>query len=273
MTRPGSIARDLADRAELPIVNFTGGEHTRGEFAFQYQVGSLELEPAVLTERLVERGLGTAAVVHDHSPVGRRYATAFEEARAGLGIEVTGTAAVSPLREDLGDVVARLRSGSPDALVYLGLGVTSRPLAVALAEAAWTVPVVANSALMFGYARPEWRAGWRGWEYLDSVADDNDERRALRDRAPEVAAGPLGCAAYDAGRLLGEALVRTEHLTRAGLKEGLERVKRLLATSGYPGTTMGFGHYDHGALEGRYLVLREWRDGRSVQVGSAAGGA
>jgi len=29
---------------------------------------------------------------------------------------------------------------------------------------------------------------------------------------------------------------------------------------------MGFGYYDHAALKGHYLVLREWRDGRSVQV-------
>ena len=29
---------------------------------------------------------------------------------------------------------------------------------------------------------------------------------------------------------------------------------------------MGFGHYDHAALKGQYLVLREWRDGTTVQV-------
>jgi hypothetical protein len=29
---------------------------------------------------------------------------------------------------------------------------------------------------------------------------------------------------------------------------------------------MGFGNFDHAALKGRYLVLREWRDGKTVQV-------
>jgi hypothetical protein len=29
---------------------------------------------------------------------------------------------------------------------------------------------------------------------------------------------------------------------------------------------VGFGHYDHAALKGQYLVLREWRDGKTVQV-------
>jgi len=29
---------------------------------------------------------------------------------------------------------------------------------------------------------------------------------------------------------------------------------------------MGFGHFDHAALKGEYLVLREWRNGETVQV-------
>jgi hypothetical protein len=119
---------------------------------------------------------------------------------------------------------------------------------------------------MFGYARPDWRDGWAGWEYLDGVADDNTLRAQLRERSKRAAAGPIGCAAYDMGRLVGEAIARAHHLTRAGLKEGLERIKQLPATSGVEGTTMGFGHYDHAALKGQYLVLREWRDGKTVQV-------
>ncbi len=30
---------------------------------------------------------------------------------------------------------------------------------------------------------------------------------------------------------------------------------------------MGFGQWDHAALKGGGLVLRTWRDGRSVEVG------
>jgi len=29
---------------------------------------------------------------------------------------------------------------------------------------------------------------------------------------------------------------------------------------------MGFGNWDRGALKGPYLVLREWRGGRSVEA-------
>jgi branched-chain amino acid transport system substrate-binding protein len=146
---------------------------------------------------------------------------------------------------------------------------SSRAVALALASLGWQVPVVANSALMFGYVRPEWRDGWKGWEYIDGIADDNVMRARLAERSPASAAGPVGCAMYDMGRLVGEALARAQHLTRDGMREALERVKRLPATSGREGTTMGFGAWDHCALKGEYLVLREWRDGETVQVADA----
>ncbi len=262
----GLIVGPLADAAGVPCINYTGGERTRGEFMFHYQVGSLEEEPAVLARYVASQGRGSVAVAHDHSPVGRRYAEFFAEACGALGIDITGVAAISPLADDVSPVVARLRSGGPEGLVYLGLGVAARAVAVAVESENWRVPVVANSALMFGYARRDWRAGWEGWVYVDSVADDNRVRAALRERSPRSAAGPIGVAAYDMGRLVAEAVARAAHLTRAGIKDGLERVKQLPASSGMDGTTMGFGHYDHGALKGRYLVLRQWLDGKTVQV-------
>jgi ABC-type branched-subunit amino acid transport system substrate-binding protein len=260
------ITTPIGDELGLVTLNYTGGERTRGEYGFQYQIGSLEEEPAVLAARLQARGLHRPAIVQDHSPVGRRYAEFFEQSRGAFGIEVAGTTSVSSLAEDLTAPVAALRDLDPDSLVYLGLGMASHAVAVALDTLAWDVPVLANSALMFGYARPDWRDGWRGWEYLDAIADDNVRRRRLAEDAPALAASPVTCGALDMGRLVGEAIARTDHLTRDGVRDALERVKMLPATCGREGTYMGFGRYDHAALKGEYLVLRTWRDGETVQV-------
>jgi branched-chain amino acid transport system substrate-binding protein len=260
------IAAPLCDAARIPAINYSGGERTRSEWMFHYQVGSLEEEPPVLARRIADRGLRRAAVIFDQSPVGRRYAECFEAARARLGLEVTGSASISALADDATALLERLRTGHPDVLVYFGLGVSSRAVAVALQTMGWDVPVVANSALMFGYARPDWRDGYAGWEYIDTIADDNRMRAQLAERFPHAAGGPIGCAAYDMGRLLGEGIAAAEHLTRAGVADGLRRVKQLPATSGYEGTMIGFGVWDHAALKGHYLVLRTWKDGHSVQV-------
>jgi len=240
-------------------------------FGFNYQVGTLEEEPAVLAARLAQRGLNRPAIVHDQSPVGKRYAECFDDARGALGLETAGSTAISAMAEDLVEPIARMRELGPDSLVYLGLGMSSRAVALALQSLSWDVPVVANSALMFGYARPDWRDGYRGWEYLDAIADDNLMRAHLRAQSPALAAGPVSCAMYDIGRLVGEAIARTQHLTRDGLRDALERVKMLPATCGREGTIMSFGVWDHAALKGEYLVLREWRDGQTVQVDVKAG--
>ena len=262
----GLIVSEMVDAIGLPCINYTGGEITRSEFMFHYQVGSLDEEPVVLARHLARLGRRRVAVAHDHSAVGRGYAESFTLACDAFGIELGSVVPVSPLADDVSAPLQRLRTGDPDALVYLGLGVAARALALAVEADKWDVPVAANSALMFGYQRRDWRPGWDGWVYVDTVADDNQSRARLRALDARTAAGPIGVAAYDIGRLVGEAVVRAAHLTRAGLRDAFETVKQLPASSGLDGTTMGFGRYDHGALKGRYLVLRRWEDGRTVQV-------
>jgi ABC-type branched-subunit amino acid transport system substrate-binding protein len=255
------IVTPLADDAGVPCVNYTGGAHTRSEWVFHYQVGSLEEEPSVIAAHLASRRLASVAVVYDDSPVGRGYFDFF----SATGVAVRDSAVISVLSTDLLSVLEQLRAAAPDALVYFGLGVASRAVALAVEQLGWDVPVVANSSLMFGYARPEWRDGYEGWVYVDTVSDANAARLRLRERSKAHAASPIGCAAHDMGRLLGEAMLRAPSLTRDGLRRGFERVKRLPASSGKNGTSMGFGPWDHGALKGEFLVLRSWTGGRTVE--------
>jgi ABC-type branched-subunit amino acid transport system substrate-binding protein len=262
----GLIVRDLAEAARVPTLNYTGSEDTRGHYGFHYQIGSLEDEPYVLAHHLVARGIDSVTLFHDASPIGRRYASYFDEACATLGIRQVSRTVVPPLVEDLAGQVSGVASSGADAVVYLGLGLAAHALGVALAHAANRLPVVANSALMFGYARPDWRAGFEDWVYVDTISDANPVRAALREQSRRHAASPIGVAAFDIGRLLGEGLVLADDRTPAAVREGLERVKRIPAASGKAGTTIGFGQWDHAALKGEYLVLRAWRGGRSVEV-------
>jgi ABC-type branched-subunit amino acid transport system substrate-binding protein len=263
----GLIVRDLADAAEVPCINYTGGAFTRGAFMFHYQVGSLEEEPVILAEHLLAQGHHRVAVLYDDTPVGTGYFEWLGRAVARIDDpELVHSASVSPLAEDLREDVEAALATEPDALLYLGLGVAARAVSVAVDAVGWAGPVVTNSALMFGYARPDWRSGFEDWVYVDTVSDANPVRAALRETSRMHAASPIGAAAYDMGRLLGEGLVLADDRSPAGVRVGLERVKRLPAASGKPGTTMGFGDWDHAALSGEALLLRAWRGGRTVEV-------
>jgi len=243
----GLVVRDLADAAGLPCVNWTGGEETRSEWMFHYQVGSLEEEPAFLAMHMAERGHRRIALVTDDSLVGRRYVDFFGDAAARWRLDV--------VRED----------ERADAILYLGLWDEARALGLRLTGSDRR-PVFANSALMYGHASPEWRREWDGWCYVDAYSDRNAVLADVRARVGDGVAPVTVGAAYDMGRLVAEGIGTVAMPTRPTVKAGLERVKVVPSALGTPGTTMGFGRWERGALKGGFLVLRAWRDGESVEA-------
>ena len=229
------VVQPLADAARIPTINYTGSDETRSEYCFQYQIGSLEDEPSFLAANLASRGYRHVALERDRSYVGRRMASFFEHASAVAELTLTSR-------------------DNADAIVSLGMWDTAR----ALARERPSQPVVANSALIYGYHDRQAAREWEGWAYPDTVSEANPIYASLGD------VGPGAAGQYDIGRLIGEALARARVASSRGMLDGLEQVKAIPAASGEPGTLMGFGRSDRGALKGRYLVVRQWRDGRSV---------
>ena len=166
----------------MPCINYTGGERTRGEFMFHYQVGSLEEEPVVLARHVAGRAQQRGGGPRRTRPSAGATPSASPSAAVALASPSPARRPCAPLAEDVTPEVARLRAGAPEGLVYLGLGVAARAVALAVQSEKWDVPVVANSSLMFGYARRDWRAGLEGWVYVDSVSDDNASRARLAER-------------------------------------------------------------------------------------------
>lgn len=264
----GALAvRPLADDAGVPCLNYAGNDQARSAYLFHFQIGSLEDEPSLLVDDLVRRRLARMALIQDTSSVGQRMAAFFADAAAAAGCEVAAHVLVEPDGSGTAAALATARRASPDALGFVGFWQAARALACEMRAQGWSVPVVANSALMYGHADPAWARDWEGWTYADTFSEANPRfaRLARTVAAAGRAVGPGEAGAYDMGRLLAEGIARAPELTRSGIRAGLERVKALPAATGRAGTLMGFGNWDRGALKGPYLVLREWRAGRSVE--------
>jgi ABC-type branched-subunit amino acid transport system substrate-binding protein len=261
------VVRPMADAAGLATLNYSGGEQTRGNAGFHYQVGSLEDEPSFLVAHLLERNLSKVALVHDTTLVGRRMADFFDDAAAASGLEMTVRSTWNPNERSADRILATVRAVNPEVLVSLGMWDLPRALSDAMAGLGWRIPACANSALIYGHHSPEAAKTWEGWTYCDTFSEENARYQKLNSVAVDSGrpAGPGSAGAYDMGRLIGEALALAHPVTRAGVMSALERVKCLPAASGHEGTLMGFGHMDRAALKGRFIVMRQWRDGVSVR--------
>lgn len=278
------VATPLAERYRVPTINWAGTERARSDYMFHLQVGSHEDEMILLAEYLQAAGVRRVGVVHDRAPIARRYLRFLQESVDVAGMKVAATASISELAgtveggepaggapgrgdNEVTDAVAEVLAGNVDAFVYLGLGLSAVAVAGELTKSGWSGPRLMNTAGIRGYD-PTFAKAIDGWIYVDMHADGNRTLQALLQRAglPSTV-GSRPAKGYDLGRLVAEGLARAPERTRDGVKEGLEQIKWLPAAEGEEGTLLGFGNYDRGALHGRYLVLRRWQDGQTVQVG------
>ena len=139
-------------------------------------------------------------------------------------------------------------------------------MARALTARGFTGPRAMNTAGLRGRA-PAFARLVDGWVYVDLFSDSNPTlAEAVEKIGPPERLGMNAAKGYDLGRLVAEGLARAPERSRDGVREGFERIKWMPAAEGYEGTLLGFGRHDRAALHGRYLVLRQWRDGVSIEL-------
>lgn len=91
------------------------------------------------------------------------------------------TDSLMPLAEEADTEVAHVLDAGPDALVYLGLGVSAPAVARAVQARGWDGPCVMNTAGLRGYA-PDFARVIDRWVYVDMYSDGNTTLAALRQR-------------------------------------------------------------------------------------------
>lgn len=258
------VATPLAETHALPTLNFAGTERARGAHMFHLQIGSHEEEPVLLAEQLSRGGQARVSMIFERATIGTRYAAFFETACVAAGLTLEESVGLDTDGDPVAAVGTALQP-APAALVYLGLGVGLPAVSAALGAAGFAGTRACNSCGMFGWAGSPYDTAVEGWCYIDVFSEENAHFRETRAALGlDEDAGPTGVLYADLATLVVEGLAHAPELTRRGLRDGLERVKALPAALGLPGTQLGFGTWDRGALKGPYLVPRRWANGRSV---------
>ncbi|MCJ2177604.1 ABC transporter substrate-binding protein [Novosphingobium album (ex Hu et al. 2023)] len=262
------VATPLAEELRIPTINWAGAERARGRYMFHHQVGSHEDESLVMARHMAALGCRRLGVVYDISPIGTRHLKYLQDEANILGIAIVATEGISPLADDASEEAGKVLPAQPDGFVYLGLGLSAPGVAAALTGAEWKGPRIMNTAGLRGY-HGSFAKACDGWFYIDMHSDSNRTLQAVmaelsapRQQALAIAKG------HDIGRLVAEGLARAKDFSREGVRVGLEQIKWLPAAEGEEGTLLGFGIQDRGALHGRYLVVRQWMNGETVEVTS-----
>ncbi|MCU1346347.1 MAG: hypothetical protein JWL70_2613 [Acidimicrobiia bacterium] len=261
------VTQPMAESFKIPTLNFPGTEHSRGEFGFHFQLGSLSDEGPMIVTELIARGHTNVGVIRDQSPIGAEYFDYFDQACVRTGLAIASDQRLSPIATDATAQIAAIKASGATALVYLGLGLVIPALREALTAAGWEPPRFMNTAFMHGYANPVILEALEGWVGVDMYDRGNRAAQAFLDRFEkkhgERPEGPVYPVFYDMATMTVEGLRWAPVLTADGFRRGLERVHQLPATCGGEGTVMGFSPWDRAAYKGRdWLLFQTVRNGR-----------
>jgi branched-chain amino acid transport system substrate-binding protein len=259
---------DEVDRTKLPTLCWPGSEDCRGEWLFQYQIGSFADETLFLARAMVKAGHRRIGVVQVGT-TGMFYFRHFEREARFLDVSIVGKEYAHVHQQDLGKQLERLRSLRPDALLFLGMGAPTLPFCRLPREMGWMVPRYGNLAfLQIGWLEGDALQPFEGTMWVDQYEPGNETLQAFeakyRARFGEPPLpSPLAPAGWDLMTLMCEGLLRAPNLSRAGLKVGLENVKQVPAAMGGQKPVMGFCKWDRQALKGPDILnYRRVRDGR-----------
>lgn len=260
------ITTPLAEHYKIPTINWAGSEKARSNYMFQLQVGSHEDESVLLVRYLVSLGVRRVGLVIDNSPIGEGHLKHFLTEAAIRGLKVSSIVTVDPQADSFSNETDVLLAADANAIVYLGLGLSAPAVAEAVRVNKYSGYCAMNSAGIRGYLA-DYAKAVDGWVYVDLFSDKNQTLQAFYKRVGDKARNKLAAAkGFDLGRLVAEAIARAAEPSCEAMRQALEEIKWLPAAQGYDGTLLCFGNYDRGALHGKYLVLRQWRDQQSLEI-------
>lgn len=267
------------ERSGIPTITICGTQLFVGHAAFNLSNGGMGDEPAVMAAWLKAEGLTRVGVLKDFpSQIGEEYAKYFRYAASQNELSIVLEAPVSPVAslDEIAEALTTLRSASPDAIAYLGLGSgITRQVNEALNKIDWDPKRIMCTAFVGAtYADPEWRHRYDGWVGVDQYDERNTIMAGILKRYKDkhdkdwLPASSTSCG-YDIGRAFGLALGRMRIATPAGVRDALETIRRLPAATGAPGTVITFGPQDHRGYKGDFLVIRRAENGQTHFVGTA----
>lgn len=263
----------LPEDLGIPTLSDCGNRHFPSHYGFCLPNGTFMDESAIMISYLAAQGGRKVAVFREDNPIADEYMEFIRPAARRKGVDLVAEW-ISPTtfdRTEAERALSYLRGSGADSLLYTGFGSSGEHFFTAVRESGWEVPRVLNSIFMGSIPDLGYNFTidhFEGWAGIDQFDERNEYFSDFLDRFDKrFGRRPLhcySCLGYDFGRVLAEGLSIAKPLSRAGLRDALEKVRLLPAATGSPGTYISFARYDHRGFKGPYIVVREVRDGANI---------
>lgn len=250
----------LIEERQVPVIHWAGTDRACGPWTFQFQAGYFPDEGPALAYHAAHQGISSVACFRGAGDYGRAYLEPFRRSATAAGIAIISEHEIAPSGDNIAAAVAGAKASGADAVVAMGLFFLGPRLAREIAAQGWTVPCMGNCGFALAAARSaEARDALRGWVSTDMFDPHNKVATDLFDayeaRHGERPTSASTCFGYDLARVMLEGIRLAPDLSRAGVREGLERVGNLPSATGGAGSWMGYGPQDRKALKGPRLFL------------------
>ncbi|MGE0387548.1 MAG: ABC transporter substrate-binding protein [Gammaproteobacteria bacterium] len=275
---------DVVNEVKVPTISFCATFDWAGPYCYALQNGGFPDEANVIAGLLALRGHRRIGVFHEEGIIGTEYFEAFRHAARRHGLKIVSDHIVGLFNtlEPVDPQVAAVRQAGVDAVVVFSAYGALPPVAAALrraeAETGWSPPKFMNTTWVlvtaFGgagdYDQATLLRDLEGWTGLDQIHEGNptfqgmlDKFQARYGRRPFHVYTALG---FDHGMVIADTLSRAKPPSPKGFKEALERLRMRPACVGGPDTIISFGAFDNRGYKGRYITVRDIRNGKEALV-------
>lgn len=263
------------EREAVPTLTMCSSADVAAEYCFTLGNISTTDEAVVLAEYLQGHDCRAVAVLREDNYLGQEFNGYFRTATRRLGLPVVSDR-VLPAFADAGIAAAEvteIRSAGADAIVYMGLGLVAQTVLSAvnaITDEEWN-PIRLCTSIFVGWPLRGYLGltvdSYESWIGTDEYHEDNRVFAGVVERFGAGRADPSSVAhcytalGYDVGQTMAWGLAMAKPQDPEGLKCGLERVHRLPAAAGAPGTYISFGRHDRRGYKGPFVVMRTIRNG------------
>jgi len=264
--------RDDFERLKVPVLSFGGTLGISSPWLFQLPNGTYVDEVRMVVNHAKAQGLKRIALIRDQTLMGEEYGATFNLAMREAGLTVSAICGIrpSPNQDELVQAVQTAAASGAEALLVITVAV-HRHFVAALDQVGWQPAKYMVCNMVGSIPTFDGPAAFEGWVGIQQYHEENPVFQGLVDRFEQRYGRRVGhdyqAIGYDIGRTLARALSMMAPATPEGLRDALEKVRMLPASSGGPGTVISFSKNDRRGFKGDYLVYRTVKGGVNTPIG------